>query len=117
MARGAGNANFFSSPDIAANPSNLVRIRARHLHKYDDEARGRHDYEFVESFRLDNFAGEVKLDPVEVAEFKYTTLEELRRLYEEEPASLTPWLRSELNMFAGQGFESIRTTKGVEDPS
>jgi isopentenyldiphosphate isomerase len=81
------------------------------LHRYDDDVRDRHDYEFVESYRLDDFAGDVKIDPHEVAEFKYTTLEELKRLYEHEPETLTPWLRSELAMFTQDGFETIRTTR------
>eukprot|EP01122_Echinamoeba_exundans_P005673 TRINITY_DN15826_c0_g1_i1.p1 TRINITY_DN15826_c0_g1~~TRINITY_DN15826_c0_g1_i1.p1 ORF type:complete len:218 (-),score=13.94 TRINITY_DN15826_c0_g1_i1:56-631(-) len=97
--------------DISVKPTDLVRIRSKHLHRYDDDARDRHDYEFVESYRLDDFSGNVTIDPNEVAEYKYTTLDDLKRMYEQEPESLTPWLRSELAMFSAAGFETIRTTR------
>lgn len=88
-----------------------MKIRGKHEHRYVDESRGRFDNEFVETYRLDNFSGEVKLDPSEVSEFKYATLDELSRIYQKEPETLTPWLRAELKAFSELpgGINSIRT--------
>lgn len=70
------------------------------MHMLDDNVKGRHDYEFCESYRLNGFDGTIKLDEVEVSEAKFVTIEQLKSIFENKPESITPWFRTELTYFA-----------------
>ncbi|GBF92961.1 NUDIX hydrolase [Raphidocelis subcapitata] len=54
------------------------------------------DCEFVESYRLDGFRGEVKVNEQEVIATRWATLEEVEAEMRAAPDSFTQWAREEL---------------------
>lgn len=65
--------------------------------QYVDKAHGIFDFEFQQSFRAD-YSGELFPDPVEVAEVKYISLEELAADFENHPDQYTPWFKRTTRM-------------------
>ncbi|KAI8470173.1 MAG: NUDIX hydrolase domain-like protein [Monoraphidium minutum] len=55
-----------------------------------------YDCEFVESYRLDGFQGEVRVNEAEVIAVRWVTLDEVAAEIAAEPQAFTQWLREEL---------------------
>eukprot|EP00887_Chlorella_sp_A99_P007425 scaffold2.g7425.t1 len=70
-----------------------------------------HDVEMVQSYRLGDWRGEqqpIRIDPEEVAEYRFVELAELRSAVAARPHDYTQWLREEgasLGWFGGGGEE------------
>lgn len=54
------------------------------------------DFEFVESYRMDGFAGDIRFNEEEVIEVKYMTVEDVRADMQGNPEAYTQWFREEL---------------------
>ncbi|KAK9815309.1 hypothetical protein WJX72_001393 [[Myrmecia] bisecta] len=56
-----------------------------------------HDYEFVESYRIDGWDGAITADPEEVDEVRYVTLADARREAAAAPDHFTDWFHGEMS--------------------
>lgn len=59
------------------------------------------DCEFVESFRLEGYRGEVNVNGHEVIATRWATLEEVAAEMEKAPEAFTQWLREEMPLLPG----------------
>lgn len=88
-----GLAEELTVTDVTLEPLGSV-VRAC----VDTPELGIHDHELQQSFRGE-YAGNVRLDPNEVAEVRLVDLEVLARAIATDPDDYTPWLRERLAAF------------------
>lgn len=65
-------------------------------------------------FRLDNWAGPVRLDETEVAQIRWASLEAIRNEAEENPDVFTPWFLAEIRHL--DWFSGIDVVLATERP-
>jgi isopentenyl-diphosphate delta-isomerase len=92
--------------NICLPPDKFVRIREAMLYKYTYSSKNIKDFEFNECWKV-HYDGPFKIDPEEVAEAKWVTLDELMQLFETTRNILTPWLIDELQYLKSQDFKSL----------
>ena len=71
-------------------------LSPRHQRRLEVPEHGVWDYEWVESYRLDGWAGGVRFNEAEVSEVRFVSLEEVRRGMAAAPQDYTQWFREEL---------------------
>eukprot|EP00195_Chlamydomonas_chlamydogama_P005946 CAMPEP_0202906898 /NCGR_PEP_ID=MMETSP1392-20130828/40640_1 /ASSEMBLY_ACC=CAM_ASM_000868 /TAXON_ID=225041 /ORGANISM="Chlamydomonas chlamydogama, Strain SAG 11-48b" /LENGTH=196 /DNA_ID=CAMNT_0049595581 /DNA_START=47 /DNA_END=634 /DNA_ORIENTATION=+ len=72
-------------------------LSATHLRKLELPSEGIHDYEFVESYRLDNYEGRVTFNEEEVSAVRFAKVSDIQHEMQENPDNFTVWFREELN--------------------
>eukprot|EP00295_Goniomonas_pacifica_P051240 CAMPEP_0175897956 /NCGR_PEP_ID=MMETSP0108-20121206/999_1 /TAXON_ID=195067 ORGANISM="Goniomonas pacifica, Strain CCMP1869" /NCGR_SAMPLE_ID=MMETSP0108 /ASSEMBLY_ACC=CAM_ASM_000204 /LENGTH=181 /DNA_ID=CAMNT_0017219295 /DNA_START=92 /DNA_END=640 /DNA_ORIENTATION=+ len=79
------------------DPPPLRQLHAAFLQENEYPALGKIDREFVEVWSLPRFEGEVKIDGVEVVEWRWVKREDLEQELSLQPGTFCPWVRDTLD--------------------